>query len=230
MSAEVSLFSEFIAKSIFLYIQSIFFHSPFLFADTYSASAVLSVIIILHVSNWIFIWCSISLVCAELGLVDGDGCVWGFRDCVTFFSNVPIRFCLSSGTIVLRLNPSTIDFSSICLTSPCSGNTFGQYRIWAPKDDSRDISWVSSFLSPSSTFCVIGFASALSATYFPVCSPACCSWGSVDIVSCASVRVAIAACIDSKFFSAFTQDTAISLDVDEIYSTVFFGKNGGTGE
>ena len=44
--------------------------------------------------------------------------------------------------MVLRLNPSIIAFSSICMTSPFYGNTFSQYRIWDPKYDIRAITWV----------------------------------------------------------------------------------------
>ena len=57
---------EFIANRILLYIEAIFFHPPFLFADMSWASALLAVIMLSHVSNWISIWCSISLVCSEL--------------------------------------------------------------------------------------------------------------------------------------------------------------------
>ena len=54
-------------------------------------------------------------------------------------------------------------------------------------------------------------------------------WASGDLVSSASVRVAISDCVGSKAFNAFTQDIAISWDVDELYSTIFFSINGGTG-
>ena len=70
--AGVSLSSEFIANSILFYIEFIFFHPPFSFAETSWVSALLSVIMLSHVSNWITIWCPIILVCFELGWVDGD--------------------------------------------------------------------------------------------------------------------------------------------------------------
>ena len=92
-----------------------------------------------HVSSWISIWVSISLVCTELGWVDGYGCGWGCGIWVTFFYNVPIGSLLSCREIVLRIEPSMIAFILIGLTSPCSGNTFIQYGIWTPKDDSRAI-------------------------------------------------------------------------------------------
>ena len=97
---------------------------------------------LLHVSIWISVWCSISLVCTDLGWLDGDGCGWGCGILGTFVCNVPIRFFLSCREMVLRLEPSMIAFRSIGLTIPCSGNTFSQYRIWVPKDDNRDIAWV----------------------------------------------------------------------------------------
>ena len=65
---------------------------------------------LLNVSNWISIWCSIILVCAEIVWVYGDVCVWGYGDLVTFVSNVPIRFFLSSREMVLRIKPSMIAF------------------------------------------------------------------------------------------------------------------------
>ena len=81
-------------------------------------------------------------MCAEIVWVYGDVCVWGYGDLVTFVSNVPIRFFLSYRAIVLRIEPSIIDFSSTCFTGPCSGNTFSQYMIWDPKDDNRAFAWV----------------------------------------------------------------------------------------
>ena len=54
-------------------------------------------------------------------------------------------------------------------------------------------------------------------------------WASGDVVSSTSVRVDISDCVGSKAFNAFTQDTEISWDVDELYSTIFFSINGGTG-
>ena len=78
-----------------------------------------------------------------------------------------------SREMVLRLNPSMIDFKLKNLTSPCYGNTFRYYRIWDPKDDSRAISCVSSFLFPSRPSCVMEFASSVSDTSTSVCSPAC---------------------------------------------------------
>ena len=183
----------------------------------------------LHVSNWIYVWCYISLVCSELGWVDGGGCVWVCGDWVTFFSNIPIRFFLSSGAMVLRLDPSIIAFSSIFLNSPCSANTFSQYRIWDPKDYIRDIDWVLSCLFTSSPSCVLGFFYAVYATSVSFCSPACYSWTSRDIVSGASVGVAIADCVGLKTFSTSTPDTAISWDLDELYFTILFSIIGGTG-
>ena len=76
---------------------------------------------------------------------------------------------------------------------------------------------------------MIGFASAVSDTSALVCSPACYSWASGDIVPGASARLAIAACVCSKAFRAFTQDTAISWDVEELYFMILFKINGGTG-
>ena len=145
------MFSELIEKSIFLYIEVIFSHPPIVFFETSWASSLIALIMILHVSNWISIWCSISLVCSELGWVYGDGCVWRCWDWVIFVSNVLIRLFLSSMGMVLRLEPSIISFSSIYLASPYSGNTFSQYMIWAPKDDSRAIAFffVFSLFHPS---------------------------------------------------------------------------------
>ena len=54
-------------------------------------------------------------------------------------------------------------------------------------------------------------------------------WALGAMLAGASVRVLIAACVGSKAFSAFTQDTAISWDVDKLYSTIFFSTNGGDG-
>ena len=102
--------SEFIAKIVFLYIEGIFFYALLVFADTSWASALIAVIMILHVFNCIYIWCSISLMSVELGWVDGDGCGWGCGDWVTFVSNFPIRLSLSSRAMVLRLEPSMLDF------------------------------------------------------------------------------------------------------------------------
>ena len=166
LSMGVSKSFEFIAKSIFLYIEGIFFHPTFVFAETYWSSDLLAVIMLSHVSNWISIWCSISRVCLELGLVDGDDCVWGCGDWVTFVSNVTIMLFSSSRAMVLRLKPSIIAFSSIFLTITCSGDTFSQYRIWSSKDDSRDIAWVLSCPFPSGPFYITWYAYAVSATYF----------------------------------------------------------------
>ena len=76
---------------------------------------------------------------------------------------------------------------------------------------------------------MIGFASAVSATCTSFCSTGCYGWDLGSIVAGLSVRVAITVCIGLKDFSIFTQDNAISLDVDELYSTIFFSINGGTG-
>ena len=86
---------------------------------------------------------------APLGWVNGDGCGWSCVNQVTFVSNVTIRSFLSSGAMVLSLDPSMISFSSVCLTSPCSRNSFIQYRIRATKDDRGAIAWFSSYLFPS---------------------------------------------------------------------------------
>ena len=53
-------------------------------------------------------------------------------------------------------------------------------------------------------------------------------WGSGAIVAGASVRVVIAVYVVPKASSAFTKGTAISWNVDELYSTIFFSMNGGT--
>ena len=45
-------------------------------------------------------------------------------------------------------------------------------------------------------------------------------WASGDVVSGAPIRVAIAAFVGSKAFSAFTKYTAFSWDVDELSSTI----------
>ena len=244
-SKGVSRSSEFITESILLYIEGIFFHPPSVFVETSWASDLLSVIMLLHVSNWIVICCFISLVYAELGWVDGDGCGWGCGNRLKFASNFPIRSCLSYREIFLRLEPSTIAFRYICLTSLCFGNTIIQYRIWDLKDDSRGIAWVLSCLFPSVPYYAIVFFPSVSATSASVCSSACsllivvappvvwvgatvsCNLGS--IVAHALVRVEIAACVGSKDFSAFTEDTAISWNVDELCSTIFYSMNGGNG-
>ena len=62
-----------------------------------------------------------------------------------------------------------------------------------------------------------------------MCSTVCSSWASGTIVAGALVRVVIAACVGSKAFSAYTQDTVISWDVDELYFNIFFSVNGFTG-
>ena len=98
------------------------------------------------------------------------------------FSNVPIRFCFSSGAMVLRLDTSIIASGSSFLNIPCSGNTFSQYRIWAHKDDSGAIDWFSSCPFPSVPSCVIVFASAVSATYASFYSPDFSSWYSGSVV------------------------------------------------
>ena len=54
-------------------------------------------------------------------------------------------------------------------------------------------------------------------------------WDSWTILACALVRVAIDACVVSKAFSSFTKYTVISWGVYELYSTIFFSINGGTG-
>ena len=64
---------------------------------------------------------------------------------------------------------------------------------------------------------------------FSSCSPDFSSWDSRAVVSGALVIVAIAACVGLKAYSAFTKDTAISLDMDELYSTNFFSINESTG-
>ena len=55
------------------------------------------------------------------------------------------------------------------------------------------------------------------------------SWVSGDLVSGALVMVAITDCVGLKAFIAFTQDTAIFWNVDELYSTIFFSIHGGNG-
>ena len=118
--------------------------------------------------------------------------------------------------------------------------------IWSPKDDSRAIAWVLSCPFTSVPSCLIGFASAVSAPYALVCYPAWSSFivvtpsvvwvgaaigcNSGAMVSGASVRVAIVACIGSKDFNALALYAVISWDVEELYSTIFFSINGGTGE
>ena len=117
--------------------------------------------------------------------------------------------------------------------------------ICALKDYIRAIHWVLSCPFPTGTSCVIVLFSAVSATFDFACSPdfsslvfidppmvwvgAAVGWDSVDIVAGALFRVATADCVGSKAFSAFTQDTAISWDLDELYSTILFCINGGTG-
>ena len=81
--------SEFTATRILLYREGILLHKPFVFDETYWANASLYVIMILHVSNWIAICCSISLVCAEIGWVNGDYYVWRCGDWVNFFLMLP---------------------------------------------------------------------------------------------------------------------------------------------
>ena len=87
--AGVSPYYELIFKSIFLYIEGILLHTPLVFSETSWASALIYVIMLLHVSNWISNWLSIRLVCSELGWVDGDGCVWVCGYWVTFFLMFP---------------------------------------------------------------------------------------------------------------------------------------------
>ena len=77
--------------------------------------------------------------------------------------------------MVLRLETSMGDFSSIVLTSPCYGDTFSQYSIWSLKDDSIDIVWILSCLFPTNLSCVIVVFFAVSATSASVCSPDCSS-------------------------------------------------------
>ena len=76
---------------------------------------------------------------------------------------------------------------------------------------------------------MIGFSYAVSTTSASFCYPNCSSWNSGAIVSGTSVMVAIADCVGLKGFSAFTQDTALSWDVDKLYSTIFSSINGSTG-
>ena len=127
----------------------------------------------------------------------------------SFFSNLYIRLLLNSRAVVLRLEPSIIYFVSIVFTSPSSGNTFIQYSIWDWKDDRRDIALVLSCQFPFIPSCVIVFSSAVSATYDSFFSHACSSWNSGAIVAGTLVRASIVSCVGSKYFSAFTQDTAI---------------------
>ena len=54
------------------------------------------------------------------------------------------------------------------------------------------------------------------------------SWDSGSVAG-TLIKVAIAACIGSNDFSVFTQDTAISWDVIQFSSAIFFITNGGTG-
>ena len=71
------------------------------------------------------------------------------------------------------------------------------------------------------TFLCSRFCFRCIAIYTSFCFPTCYSWSSVDIVACAPVRAVLAACIGLNAFSTFTQDNKISLDVDELYSTIF---------
>ena len=73
----VSLSSEFIGKRIFLYIEGILFHPPLVFDEIYWTSALLAVIMLSHVFNWVTIWYFIRLVCEELGWVNDYSCGWG---------------------------------------------------------------------------------------------------------------------------------------------------------
>ena len=73
------------------------------------------------------------------------------------------------------------------------------------------------------------FVSAVSANFVSFCSTACFSWTSGSKVAGALVMVVIASFVGSKYFSVFTQDTAISWYVNELYYTVVFSINGGTG-
>ena len=109
----------------------------------------------------------------------------------------------------MSIDPSMIYFSLICLTSTCYGNTFSQYRIWAPKRDSRAIAWVSSCQFPTGPSCILVLFPAVSTTYALLFSPdlsswiviappvvwvgAAVGWVSGVIVAGALVRVAIAA-------------------------------------
>ena len=122
--------------------------------------------------------------------------------------------------MVLRLKTSIIGFSSFFYYSLFC-YTFSQYRIWAPKDDSRDIACGSSFPFPSSPSCVIGFASSVSDTYALFYFSSCSSLSSGAKIADALVMVVIAACVGLNDLSNFTQDTAISWDVDELYSRFF---------
>ena len=100
--------------------------------------------------------------------------------------------------------------------------------MWS-KDDSRDIACVLSCLFPFSPSCVKGFASAISDSSTYLCSPAFSTWSSGNIVAGASVRLAIATFVGLKAFSDLTQDTVISWYVNELYCTIFFSINVGTG-
>ena len=89
-----------------------------------------------------------------------------------------------------------------------------------------------------------GIFFAVSATSASFCSPACplliviyfpvvwasaaVGWASGAVVAGSSIRVSIADCVSSNAFITFTQDNAISWDVDELSSTIFFSMNGGT--
>ena len=76
---------------------------------------------------------------------------------------------------------------------------------------------------------MIGFSSPVSDTLDSLCSPYWSYWDSGAIVDGALVRSAIDNSIGSKAFGAFTKNTTVSWDVDELYSTFFFCINGGTG-
>ena len=165
-------------------------------------------------------WCYIILVCTEIGLVDGDVCGWGCAIWVTFVCNVPSRFFLSITAMVLRPETSMISFRYICLTSTCSRNNFNQYGICNKKDDSRAIAWVLSCPFPTGPSCLMVFFYAIYATSSSVCSTshplliviaslmvwygAAVGWDSGDVLAVASIRVVIADCVGSKYFSALT--------------------------
>ena len=99
----------------------------------------------------------------------------------------------------------------------------------APKEDSRAIAWVSFCPFTSGPYFVIWFASAVSDTSSLFCYTACSSWYLGSLVAGALVMIAITACVGSKDFIAFTQDNAISWDVDELDFTIFLSTNAGTG-